>query len=135
MQRAYSQLTIKAVNEDQRTIEGVATTPSPDRMGDIVEPTGAVFKLPIPLLYQHDSSQPIGHVEAAKVSKDGITITARLVKFSDAINSMFSRCRFSSATTASEISGSTLRRLPPADRGGTVGPELGGISGSWLVMV
>ena len=43
-------------------------------------------------------------------------MTARLVKFSDAISSMFSRCRFSSATMASKISGSTLRKA--AARGG-----------------
>src|SRR5213082_52255 len=40
------------------------------------------------------------------------SITARLVKFSDAISSMFSRCRFSSAVIASKTCGSTLRRPP-----------------------
>ena len=33
--RAYSVLEIKAVSDDERTIEGIATTPSTDRMGDI----------------------------------------------------------------------------------------------------
>lgn len=83
MKRAYSLLTVKSFDEDSRVIEGIATTPSPDRMGDIVEPEGAKFTLPIPLLWQHDSRSPVGHVEAAKVSKDGITITARFAKIEE----------------------------------------------------
>jgi hypothetical protein len=43
MNRAYSILTVKAVEEDQRIIRGMATTPSPDRVGDIVEPLGVKF--------------------------------------------------------------------------------------------
>lgn len=82
-QRAYSIITIKSVDEDERKITGIATTPTPDRMQDIVEPEGAQFSLPIPLLWQHDSSQPIGHVTAAKVGKDGITVTAKLVKMTE----------------------------------------------------
>lgn len=81
--RAYSILTVKAVNEAERTITGIATTPTPDRIGDIVEPTGAEFNLPIPLLWQHDSQQPIGEVTRAKVTKAGIEITAKLAKIQD----------------------------------------------------
>lgn len=83
MKHAYSLLTVKSFDDDARVIEGVATTPSPDRLGDIVDSEGAQYKLPIPLLWQHDPRQPIGHVVAAKVAKDGITITARLAKLSD----------------------------------------------------
>lgn len=83
MNRAYSQFTVKAVDEDARTIEGIATTPKTDRVGDIVEPEGAAFTLPIPLLWQHDSRAPIGHVNTAKVSKDGISIKAQLVQISE----------------------------------------------------
>jgi HK97 family phage major capsid protein/HK97 family phage prohead protease len=78
--RAYSLLTIKSISEDERVITGIATTPTPDRVGDIVEPKGAEFKLPLPLLWQHDKFQPIGHVIAAKVTDAGIEITARFVK-------------------------------------------------------
>jgi HK97 family phage major capsid protein/HK97 family phage prohead protease len=81
--RAHSIFEIKAVHEDERVIEGIATTPETDRMGDVVDPKGATFRLPVPLLWQHDSSQPIGHVERAKVSDDGITIRARLAKIDD----------------------------------------------------
>jgi len=72
LNRAYSLLEIKQVNDDAREITGMATTPTPDRIEDIVEPAGAQFKLPIPLLWQHDSHQPIGQVTAAKVTKVGI---------------------------------------------------------------
>ena len=78
--RGYSILDIKEFNDDARIITGIATTPQTDRMGDIVEPMGAVYKLPIPLLWQHDSHQPIGHVTAAKVTKAGIEIVAQIAK-------------------------------------------------------
>lgn len=81
--RAYACLHIKAVDEDARVITGIATTPEPDRVGDIVEPKGAQFKLPIPLLWQHDSRQPIGHVTAAKVTDKGIEIKAQLIKLDE----------------------------------------------------
>lgn len=84
MDRAYSVITLKSFDEESRTFTGIATTPTPDRMQDVVEPTGAQFKLPLPLLWQHDSAQPIGHVTAAKVGKDGITVTAKLVKIVEA---------------------------------------------------
>jgi len=83
MNRAYSLFTVKSVDEDQRIIEGVATTPSTDRVGDIVEPEGAKFKLPLPLLWQHNSREPIGNVTRAAVSKDGITIQARFAKVAE----------------------------------------------------
>lgn len=84
MNRAYATFEIKSVDEDQRTITGIATTPTPDRVGDIVEPEGAEFKLPLPLLWQHNSSQPIGHVIKAKVTKAGIEVVARLAKIEEA---------------------------------------------------
>ncbi len=80
LKRAYSRLELKSVDEEQRVILGIATSASTDRMGDIVEPAGAQFQLPIPLLWQHDSKQPIGEVYAAKATKDGIEISARIAK-------------------------------------------------------
>ena len=76
IERAFATFEIKAVHEDERIIEGVASTPSTDRMGDIVEPMGAEFKLPLPLLWQHDHASPIGHVTEARVTSAGIKITA-----------------------------------------------------------
>jgi HK97 family phage prohead protease len=83
LNRAYSLLEIKSVDEDERIITGIATTPTADRDGDIVEPKGAEFKLPIPLLWQHDSRQPIGEVFYAKVTSAGIEIKARIVKIAE----------------------------------------------------
>lgn len=83
MNRAYSILNIRSVDEDQRVIEGVASTPSPDRMSDIVEPMGAKFSLPMPLLWQHQSSQPVGWVEFAKPTPEGIPFKARFAEILD----------------------------------------------------
>ena len=79
--RAYSLLDhVKTVDEDQRLIEGVASTPEVDRVGDVVVPEGATFKLPMPLLWQHRADSPIGHVVAATVTKSGIKIRAQIAK-------------------------------------------------------
>lgn len=77
--RAYSLLTLKAIEDgDQRIIEGIATDIAADRVGDIVEPKGATFKLPLPLLWQHQHDQPIGHVTHATVTENGIKIKAQI---------------------------------------------------------
>ena len=75
--RIYGVMRIKAVDEDAREITGIASTIGSDRDGDVVDPSGAQFKLPIPLLWQHDSSQPIGQVGSAKVTTEGIEIKAK----------------------------------------------------------
>jgi len=79
-QHAVSLLKVKSVNEETREITGIATTPTPDRYGDIVMPEGAEFQLPIPLLWQHDHQAPIGEVTSVKVTPEGIEIKAKLVK-------------------------------------------------------
>ncbi len=76
--RAVARFEVKSIDEDQRVIEGIASTASTDRMGDIVEPEGAKFNLPLKLLWMHDAKKPIGNVTATKVSKDGIAITAQM---------------------------------------------------------
>jgi HK97 family phage prohead protease len=80
LNRAYACFEIKRVDEDARELIGMATTPAADRLNDVVEPRGAQFKLPLPLLWQHDSHQPIGHVTHAKVGKAGIEIIAKIAK-------------------------------------------------------
>lgn len=77
-QRAFARLEIKAVDDEKGIIEGIATTPTGDRYGDVVEPKGAEFKLPLPFLWQHDSWSPIGEVTKAKVTPDGIAVTIKL---------------------------------------------------------
>lgn len=83
LQRAYSVLDIKSIDDDKRIIEGIASTVATDRMDDIVEPRGAVFKLPIPLLWQHDSNRPVGNVIAARVSDTQISVTCQFEQVSE----------------------------------------------------
>lgn len=74
---AYSLLELKSTKDapNGRThFQGIATTPTPDRSGDIVNPMGAVFKLPMSFLYQHDAQKPIGQITDAKVTAKGITV-------------------------------------------------------------
>ena len=78
--RAYSWIEIKSVDEESRTIEGIASSPSIDRVGDIVEPMGARFKLPLPLLLDHNHAEQVGHVEFAKPTKSGIPFKATIKK-------------------------------------------------------
>jgi len=81
MNRSWSVLTVKSIDEDQRVITGIASTPSTDRVGDVVEPKGAKFNLPIPFLMDHGkngSDDSIGHVISAQVKADGIHIKAKI---------------------------------------------------------
>lgn len=78
--RAYSTLEVKALDDEKRVITGIASTPSPDRMQDVVEPKGAQFKLPIPFLWQHNHDEPIGHVTDAKVTQKGIEVSVQLTQ-------------------------------------------------------
>lgn len=83
MNRAYSVVALKAMNDDERVITGVATTPSVDRMGDIVDPMGVTFKNPLALLHQHNSDEPVGTVQFDKPTKDGVTFTAKMPKIDE----------------------------------------------------
>jgi len=74
--RAYSILTVKSVDEGARRIKGTATTPSPDRMGDIIEPLGAKFPAQIPLLLHHKKDLPVGTAFFKKPTKNGIDFEA-----------------------------------------------------------
>lgn len=80
MDRAYSVLDIKSVDEEQRIIQGWATTPKVDRMGDIVEPLGITAAPTIPLLLYHDSQLPVGTVTLGQPTKKGVPFTARIPK-------------------------------------------------------
>jgi HK97 family phage major capsid protein/HK97 family phage prohead protease len=84
--RAYSLLSVnnvvKAVkagsDTEQRIISGIATTPTPDRVGDIIDPAGVSFNNPLPLLWQHMHSMPVGTVVFGKATDKGIPFTATL---------------------------------------------------------
>jgi len=85
MNRAYSILNVKGMTDDDDFvyIEGIASTPSVDRQGDVVEPEGAKFTTPMPLLWQHDASKPVGHMTFAKPTKSGIPFKAQIPKIAE----------------------------------------------------
>lgn len=80
VRRAYALFDLKSVDAERRLIEGLASTPATDRDGDVLEPGGAQFTLPMPLLWQHKHDQPIGEVIAARVTDAGIWIKAQIAK-------------------------------------------------------
>lgn len=80
MNKAYSALTVKSFDEAEGIFIGIASTPAPDRTKDIVEPKGAVFNLPIPLLAYHDHTKVIGTVEQATITDKGIEVVCRVLK-------------------------------------------------------
>jgi HK97 family phage prohead protease len=77
--RAYSRLEIKAVDDKRRVITGTATTPSVDRVGDIIDPLGVEFENPLPFLWMHDHQTPVGEVRFDRPTKAGINFTAEFV--------------------------------------------------------
>jgi HK97 family phage major capsid protein/HK97 family phage prohead protease len=78
LEKIYSTLTVKGLDEEMRVLEGIASTPTPDRMGDVVVPEGMQFKTPFPFLYQHNPAKPIGQVIKAIVSSDGLSVQVKL---------------------------------------------------------
>lgn len=74
--RAYSIVQFKSIDGDSRVIRGIATSPEPDRMGDVIEPKGAKFKNPLPLLLHHDTRLPVGNAKFSKPTDDGIEFEA-----------------------------------------------------------
>ncbi|SKB27082.1 phage prohead protease, HK97 family [Sphingopyxis flava] len=81
--RAYSVLQVKAFDDDTRKFSGIATTPTVDRMGDIIDPLGVKFKNPLPLLHQHFHDRPVGTVKFKKPTKDGIEFEAEIAKIEE----------------------------------------------------
>lgn len=84
--RAHSLITEKAIQEEAEyvTIKGIASTPKPDRYDDIVDPMGAKFSVPMPLLLQHSSYLPVGQMVSATPKKSGIPFEARIPKVKEA---------------------------------------------------
>ncbi|MEX3842613.1 HK97 family phage prohead protease [Paraburkholderia sp. BR10882] len=81
--RATSLLMTRTVDADLRIIEGVASTASVDSYNDVVVPTGAHFKLPLPLLWHHDHEAPVGSVTWAAAEKSGIRFRAQIARIAE----------------------------------------------------
>jgi len=105
--RAYSVLSVKSFDDDKREFSGVATTPSVDRVGDIIDPLGVEFKNPLPLLHQHKHDKPIGKVWFEKPTKDGIKFRAQMPKIEepgelqDRVNTAWGEIKYGLVTATS----------------------------------
>ena len=105
--RAYSVLAIKALDDDARTFSGIATTPTVDRVGDIIDPLGVKFTNPLPLLSQHKHDKPIGKVWFEKPTKDGIAFRAEIPKIEepgelqDRVNTAWGEIKYGLVTATS----------------------------------
>lgn len=84
MDRAYSLIDVRAMDDERRVFSGWATTPAPDRMGDIINPLGAKFTNPLVLLHQHNSDAPIGSVRFKKPTSKGIEFEAEIPVITEA---------------------------------------------------
>jgi HK97 family phage major capsid protein/HK97 family phage prohead protease len=84
MDRAFTVLQFRAVDDAARIIEGVASTDAVDTYGTILEPRGAKYELPLPLLWQHDQESPVGEVLEVTVESSRIRIRARILKIDEA---------------------------------------------------
>lgn len=80
MKKAWSVLQVKAVDDEERLISGIASTPQLDRQGDIVDPKGLKYSNPTPLLWQHKMDAPVGTVTFDAATEAGLTFTAHLPK-------------------------------------------------------
>jgi HK97 family phage major capsid protein/HK97 family phage prohead protease len=83
MDRAFGVLQFRAIDDDARIIEGVASTDLLDDYDTVLVPKGAKFDLPLPLLWQHEKESPVGHVISADVTSSRIKIRAQLAKISE----------------------------------------------------
>jgi HK97 family phage prohead protease len=84
MFRAASVLRVSKSDDELREIEGIATTPTVDRVGDIVEPEGIRYRIPLPLLLHHDAQRPIGHAWFQPATANGIRFRARIPRIDEA---------------------------------------------------
>ncbi len=76
--RAYSLFQVKSINDEKRLLSGIATTPTPDRVRDVVDPMGMVRRGPTNLFLYHSHNLPVGHVEFGRATKSGIPFEASI---------------------------------------------------------
>jgi HK97 family phage major capsid protein/HK97 family phage prohead protease len=79
---AYTHLEVKALNASARTITGIASTPRPDRQGHVLDPMGARFTNPLPLLLHHDTRQPVGQATLT-ATKAGLLFEASIASVAE----------------------------------------------------
>lgn len=74
--RAFSLFEVKSINDEKRVLSGTASTPTPDRVRDVVEPLGMIRRGPINLFLYHKHNLPVGHVDFGRPTKTGIPFEA-----------------------------------------------------------
>lgn len=70
--KAYSLFQVKSISDERRVLSGIATTPTADRVRDIVEPLGMKRRGPINLFLYHNHEMPVGHVDFGRPTKTGV---------------------------------------------------------------
>lgn len=78
LHKSFGSFEIKSVDEEKRTFKGIASTPNQDRSKDIMVPSGVKFELPMPLLFHHEHTAPVGQVINAKVTDEGIEVEIQI---------------------------------------------------------
>jgi HK97 family phage major capsid protein len=81
--QAYAILTVEKADDERRTFTGIATTPTLDRDGDIIEPLGISFQNPLPLLLHHDKQRPAGTVTFFPPTAEGMRFEASIPKVTE----------------------------------------------------
>lgn len=73
-------LEVKALSEEggSYVLTGMATTNTPDRTEDVVEPNACAFAPIIPLLMNHDTRKPVGKAMLGRPTSKGIPFTAKI---------------------------------------------------------
>ena len=77
-------------------LRGTATTPTPDRLGDVIDPMGVTFAPDLPLLWQHKTDKPVGRVRFSEPTETGIEFEAQIQK-SEGVQSATLRDRLDEA--------------------------------------
>lgn len=78
IEKAWSLLEVKSVDDESRILKGWATTPTVDRVADIVEPGGMVMRGPVKLHLYHKHDLPVGSVTFGKPTKAGVPFEASI---------------------------------------------------------
>ncbi len=82
MQKSISSFEIKSLDDEKREIEGIASTPTPDRVRDVIDPLGLTFANDVPLLLNHKHDQPVGTVQFGRATSKGLPFKAKIAKVS-----------------------------------------------------
>jgi len=84
LQKSISTFEIKSLDEEKREIEGVASTPTPDRVKDVIDPMGLTFAPEVPLLLNHKHDLPVGTVRFGRATSKGLPFKAKIAKVTEA---------------------------------------------------